>query len=99
MNIKVLQSPLFSRQKKKLYKNQIKVLDKEVEKLIENPRIGEQKKGDLKGVWVHKFKIGPQLFLLAYEWDAKTRYLIALATHEGFYPVRDRLPEATDRHR
>ena len=26
-------------------KNQIKVLDREVEKLIENPRIGKQKKG------------------------------------------------------
>ena len=85
MSIKVLQSPLFSRQKKKLHKNQIEVLDKEIKKLIKGPTIGEQKKGDLKGVWVHKFKVGPQLFLLAYEWNPKTRYLIALAPHEGFY--------------
>ena len=85
MSIAVLQAPLFSKQKKKLHKNQIKVLDIEIENLIKNPQIGEQKKGDLKGVWVHKFKAGPQLFLLAYGWDAKTRYLIAINTHEGFY--------------
>ena len=85
MRITVLQSPLFSRQKRKLHKNQIKVLDTEIKNLIRNPKIGEQKKGDLKGVWVHKFKAGSQLFLLAYEWDFKNRYLIATGTHEGFY--------------
>ena len=85
MSINVLQSPLFSRQKKKLHKNQIRVLDEEIKKIVRNPRIGEQKKGDLKTVWVHKFKVGPQLFLLAYEWDSKSRYLIAIHPHEGFY--------------
>ena len=85
MSISVLQSPLFSRQKRKLHKNQIAVLDKEVEKLIKNPEIGGQKKGDLKGVWVHKFKVSHQMFLLAYEWNSKTRNLIAIDTHEGFY--------------
>ena len=85
MSITVLQSPLFSRQKRKLHKNQIKVLDAEIKSLVKNPKIGEQKKGDLKGVWVHKFKVGPQLFLLAYESDFKNRYLIAIGTHEGFY--------------
>ena len=85
MTVAVLQSPLFSRQKKKLHKNQIKVLDLEIKKIIKNPTIGEQKKGDLKGIYVHKFKTGSQLFLLAYEWDSKTRCLIAINTHEGFY--------------
>ncbi|MDO9465200.1 MAG: type II toxin-antitoxin system RelE/ParE family toxin [bacterium] len=85
MTVPVLQSPLFSRQKKKLHKNQIEVLDREIKKLIKNPEVGEQKKGDLKGIWIHKFKVGPQLLLLAYQWDSKVRYLIALNTHEGFY--------------
>ena len=85
MTVGVLQSPLFSRQKKKLHKNQIEVLDREIEKLIKNPEVGKQKKGDLKGVWIHKFKVGSQLFLLAYQWDSEVRYLIALNTHEGFY--------------
>jgi len=85
VSINVVQSALFSRQKKKLHKNQIKVLDEEIKKIVENPKIGEQKKGDLKEVWVHKFKIGPQLFLLAYGWNSTTRYLIAIHSHEGFY--------------
>ena len=85
MTVAVLQSSLFSRQKKKLHKNQIKVLDIEIKKIIENPTIGNQKKGDLKGVYVHKIKAGSQLFLLAYEWNSKTRYLIAIDTHEAFY--------------
>ena len=85
MSITVLQSPLFSRQKRKFHKNQTKVLDEEIKNLIKNPKIGEQKRGDLKGVWVHKFKVKTQLFLLAYKWDSENRYLIALNTHEGFY--------------
>lgn len=85
MSINVLQSSLFSRQKKKLQKKQIRVLDEEIKKLVEDPKIGEQKKGDLKEVWVHKFKIGSQLFLLAYEWNSKTRCLIAIHAHENFY--------------
>jgi len=85
VTVPVLQSPLFSRQKKKLHKNQIEVLDREIKKLIKNPEVGEQKRGDLKGTWIYKFKVGPQLFLLAYQWDPKVRYLIALNTHEGFY--------------
>jgi len=85
VNITVLQSPLFSRQKKKLYKKQIEVLDNEIRKIIKNPEIGEAKKGDLKGVWVHRFKMGSQLFLLAYEWTPEVIYLLAINTHEGFY--------------
>ena len=85
MNISVLQSPLFIKPKKKLHQNQIKVLDKEIKNLIKNPGIGKQKKGDLRGVWVHKFNVKSQLFLLAYTWDSQNRYLIAINTHEGFY--------------
>ncbi len=85
MIITVLQSSLFSRQKKKFHRNQIKVLDVEINRLIKNPKLGEQKKGDLKGVWVRKFKASSQLFLLAYEWTPKNIYLIAINTHETFY--------------
>lgn len=85
MKIAILQSPLFSRQKKRLHKNQLRILDAEIKNLVKDPKIGQQKKGDLKGVWVHKFKVSQQLFLLAYEWNRQTRYLIAIDTHEGFY--------------
>lgn len=85
MAIEVLQTPLFARQKKKLNKKQIKSLDKTVSLILENPKAGEQKKGNLKNIWVYKFKITEQIYLLAYEWDKKSRNLIALGVHENFY--------------
>jgi len=47
--------------------------------------LGEEKKGDLKGVFIHKFRFEKDLILLAYTWDAKTRNLLMLGTHENFY--------------
>ncbi len=85
MAIQVLQTPLFARQKKKLNKKQIKALDKAVNLIIENPKVAEQKKGNLSNIWVYKFKIADQMYLLAYEWYIKSRILIALDVHENFY--------------
>ena len=83
--IQVFQTPLFSKIKKKLKKNQIKDLDNAVREIIKNPEIGEQKKGDLSDVWVYKFRMVDRENLLAYQWDAKTRTLISLGVHENFY--------------
>ncbi|MCL1489150.1 MAG: type II toxin-antitoxin system RelE/ParE family toxin [Pseudanabaena sp. Salubria-1] len=83
--IQVFQTPLFSKIKKKLKKNQIKDLDNAVREIIKNPEIGEQKKGDLTDVWVYKFRMVDRENLLAYQWDEKTRTLISLGVHENFY--------------
>lgn len=83
--IRVFQTPLFKRQKKKLYKWQITILDGEIRSIVENPTIGQIKKGDLKSIYVHKFKMKKDLFLLAYTFDPKTRTLITLGSHENFY--------------
>ena len=85
MAIQVLQTPLFAKQKKKLRKTQIKELDKAIKVIIINPIAGEQKKGNLTSIWVYKFKITNQLYLLTYEWNKKSRILIALGVHENFY--------------
>ena len=85
MAIQVLQTPLFAKQKKKLRKMQIKELDKAIKVIIKDPKAGEQKKGNLTSIWVYKFKITNQLYLLAYEWNKKSRVLIALGVHENFY--------------
>ena len=53
--------------------------------IIKNPSIGDEKKGDLAGVFVYKFKIHRQEMLLAYEWSPKERLLLALGVHENFY--------------
>ncbi|MBW1815328.1 MAG: type II toxin-antitoxin system RelE/ParE family toxin [Deltaproteobacteria bacterium] len=54
--MKILQSRSFERKVNKFSKQDKNVLDKQVVKITENPSIGAEKKGDLRGVYVHKFK-------------------------------------------
>ncbi len=65
----VLQTPTFKKAVKKLKPNQKKDLDVAVKELMLNPNLGEQKKGDLVFLRVHKFKMNKQLTLLAYSVD------------------------------
>ena len=81
----VRQSALFARTFKKLHKEQRNAVRFEVQRLVENPKLGVQKKQDLREVFVHKFKISNQLFLLAYTFDPETLDLIMLGVHENFY--------------
>jgi mRNA-degrading endonuclease RelE of RelBE toxin-antitoxin system len=82
---KVLQTRTFANNKKKLHKNQIKELDVAVREILENPEIGEQKKGDLESVYVYKCKITKKLFLVAYQFDEATLTLLMVGPHENFY--------------
>lgn len=84
-DIVVLQTNAFLRAYKKLHSNQKDAVDKAVADIVLDPLIGEQKKGDLAGVYVHKFKCVGRLFLLAYEFDPTTRTLLLVGTHENFY--------------
>jgi len=52
---------------------------------LKNPVIGQEKKGELRGVRVHKFHIGKQLFLLAYEVEADILELIMIGSHGNYY--------------
>ena len=83
----ILQTPAFSKEVKKLHKNQRKELDEAVKKVVEDPDIGDLKKGDLSGVQVYKFKMVNQLTLLAYKFYPQKEQLIllALGSHENFY--------------
>ena len=83
--IEIFQSNAFSRAYKKLHKAQQADVDEAVATIVSNPQIGEAKKGDLRGVFVHKFKSNQQLMLLAYEYDPATRMLLLLGSHENFY--------------
>lgn len=80
---KVIQSPNFARKVKKFHKNQKQVLDQRIKDLIENPQLGEEKKGDLKGIFVFKFKIKEQQNLLAYRIIKDRLELIMIDTHEN----------------
>ena len=61
------------------------MLDEEIRKIVENPKIGQEKRGALKGARVHKFHIEKQLFLLAYELEENVLKLIMVGSHENYY--------------
>ena len=82
---KVFLSPTFSRKLKKLTKQEKVSLDEAVRFLIENPESGQQKKGDLLGGRVYKFKINKQLTLLSYELVSDSIHLLTFGSHENFY--------------
>ncbi len=83
--VQVQQSAMFKRAYKRLHPNQKADVDGAVADIVRDPTIGEVKKGDLAGVFVHKLKCNGQLTLLAYEYDPGTRLLLLLGSHENFY--------------
>ncbi len=87
MNLTIKQSNSFKKNIKKLPKQYKAILDEEVRKLINNPDLGERKKGDLDFLRVHKFKLLNQEVLLGYmyEEDEIILTLLKLGTHENFY--------------
>jgi mRNA interferase RelE/StbE len=85
MTIALHQRPAFKRAYKKLHANQRHAIHEAIRALITNPMLGEEKMGDLAGVWVYKFDCINQQYLLAYVWDETTRTWLALGPHENFY--------------
>ncbi len=83
--VSIKQMPAFKKKYKKLHSQEKKAVDDAIRAIIKNPKAGEEKKGDLSGIFVYKFKIHIQEMLLAYEWDEKSRILLALGVHENFY--------------
>lgn len=85
MNIQ--QTTNFKKASKKLHVDEKKALDIAVRTLIQDPLLGEQKKGDLSYLRVYKYKMGLKQFLLGYEYNKETQtiFLTALGPHENFY--------------
>ena len=83
--IEILQSSGFRRAYKRLNSNQKADVDAAVSTIVEDPTVGEAKKGDLAGVFVYKFQCVGRRFLLAYEYHPQTRWLLLVGTHENFY--------------
>ena len=83
--MKILQSRSFQRKVKKFNKKQKLQLDEQIKLIIEEPKIGVEKKGDLRGVYVHKFKIKAEQYLLAYRIVDENLELITIGSHENYY--------------
>ena len=83
--MKIFQSRSIERKVKKLSKQEKKLLDKQVVKIAENPSVGVEKKGDLRGVYIHKFKIKSIQYLLSYRFIGDDLELIMIGLHENYY--------------
>lgn len=78
MKIEIFQTPTFKRQFKKLDHPIKKFVEEAIRAIVDTPSLGEEKKGDLEGISVYKFKAKAQLYLLAYKYDTEARELRAI---------------------
>lgn len=92
----ILVTPAFSKAIKKLHAADKLAIDKAVRAIADNPGIGEEKKGDLAGIFVYKFKVNKQEVLLAYRphptnFSPESLFLLSIGSHENFYTQLKRL--------
>jgi len=84
--MKIYQSRYFEKKVKKFNVKDKHELDNEIKQIIQNPFIGAEKNGDLRGIFVHKFNVQNQMYLIAYRF-IKEEYLelIMIGPHENCY--------------
>ena len=84
--MRIIQSRSFEKRVRRFQKQEKKVLDQQVKEIARDPSIGQEKRGELRGVFVHKFKIHATLYLLSYRMaDSDTLELIMIGPHENYY--------------
>ena len=92
----ILTTPTFAKAVKKLHSKDKAVVEKAVHAIATNPAIGEEKKGDLVGVFVYKFKVNKHEVLLSYQLDPGkvspvSVLLLSIGSHENFYTELKRM--------
>jgi mRNA-degrading endonuclease RelE of RelBE toxin-antitoxin system len=87
MTYQAVQTRRFARQYKKLHDNIAADVDAAVDAVVNSPKIGDKKKGDLSALYVYKFRSQGHLYLLGYTTgeELKLVYLEAVGPHENFY--------------
>ncbi len=84
--MKIYQSRSFEKKVKKLNDKEKLELDGEIKEIVQNPSIDSEKKGDLRGIFMHKFNLQNQLYLVAYRViKEESIELIMLGPHENYY--------------
>jgi mRNA interferase RelE/StbE len=83
--MKIFQSRSFGRKVKKLTEREKNELDEQIRKIMDNPLLGSEKKGDLRGVYVHKFKIQTVQYLMAYRLIGEDIELVMIGPHGNYY--------------
>lgn len=84
--MQIYQSRSFEKKVKKLNEKEKYELDNEIKQIVQNPSIGSEKKGDLRGIFVHKFNLQNHMYLLAYRVVMEESLeLIMIGPHENYY--------------
>ncbi len=84
--MRIIQSRTFERRVRQFAKQEKKVLDQQIRKIVANSAIGHEKRGELRGIFVYKFKIHATQYLFSYRIaDAETLELIMIGPHENYY--------------
>lgn len=82
-----LQTPRFSRLYKKLGKRQLTALHEAMDRVLKSPQSGQRKVGDLSELYVFKYKLGSEEWLLGYTLHSSKKIITwhAIGHHENFY--------------
>ncbi|NCO35262.1 MAG: addiction module toxin RelE [Armatimonadetes bacterium CG2_30_59_28] len=83
--MQVTQSRSFEKRVSRFSRQEKHLLDQQVRRILQDPYLGEEKKGELRGVFVHKFKIHATQYLLAYRIQDDVLELIMIGPHENYY--------------
>ena len=83
--MQILQSGSFKKKVRRFQKQEKRILDNQIRKIVKEPKIGQEKRGDLRGVFVHKFKIHSTQYLLSYRFIDGNLELIMTGPHENYY--------------
>ena len=83
--MRIYQSRSFEKKVKKMSKPEKDSLDREIRSIADDPSVGEEKKGDLRGVFIHKFKLKTTEYLLAYRKVGEDLELLMIGHYENYY--------------
>ena len=84
--MRIIQSRTFEKRVRRFRKQEKRILDQQVRKIVKNPSVGQEKRGELRGIFVHKFKIHATQYLLSCRMaDADTLELIMIGPQENYY--------------
>ena len=84
--MRIIQSRMFEKRVRRFRKQEKQLLDQQVKKIVKSPSVGQEKRGELRGIFVHKFKIHATQYLLSYRMAGPdTLELIMIGPHENYY--------------
>jgi len=79
--------PRYNKRRRKLSPEVRRSLNEMQAKILQDPRVGDKKRGPLRHVWVEKFRTQNDQYLVAYEIEEKAQIVtfLDIGQHENFY--------------